>query len=78
MELSDGMVDARRVQTFFDVFSLPYRLFEKFARVRTEIKIGENHPSKSSEIIRTHRMPLYLIVFIQCWLYPTALGICSR
>lgn len=44
MGLSVRMVDARKVKTFFDAFSVLYKLFEKFVRFRIEIKIEENHP----------------------------------
>lgn len=64
MGLSVRMVDARKVKTFFDAFSVLYKLFEKFFRFRIEIKIEENDPSKHNEVM-IYRILLYLIVFIQ-------------
>lgn len=64
MGLSVRMVDARKVKTFFDVFSMLYKLFEKFRRFRIEIKIEENHPSKHNKIM-IYPILLYLIVFVQ-------------
>lgn len=51
MGLSVRMVDARKVKTFFDAFSVLYKLFEKFVRFRIGIKIEENHPSKHNKIM---------------------------
>lgn len=64
MGLSLRMLDARKVITFFDAFSVLYRSFEKFVRLRIEIKIEENDQSKHNKIM-VYRILLYLIVFIQ-------------